>query len=49
MIAINIERLKYGFANRKDYKDSLCDLLSYYWIRNNPDEYKELVELYTSK
>lgn len=49
MIAIKIERLKYGFANRKDYKDSLCDLLSYYWIRNNPDEYKELVELYTSK
>jgi len=49
MIAIKIERLKYGFANRKDYKDSLCDLLIYYWIRNNPDEYKELVELYTSK
>lgn len=33
----------------KDQVGTLCDLLSYYWIRNNPDEYKELVESYTSK
>ena len=42
LISVKIQRLRFGFSNNKDYTDSMCDLLSYTWIKENFDEYLKM-------